>query len=249
MPQGIEKEIFNRTSLLLGEETVDRIQRKRIIIFGVGGVGSWCAEGLVRSGIRNLTIVDSDVVNLSNVNRQLMATVDTVGQVKVEALRDRLLSINPAAEIATVHKVYSEETAPLFDLEQYDYVVDCIDTLKSKIHLLLNASALKPKLFCSMGAALKIDAQQVRVAEFWDVKGCPLAAAIRKKMRQAKVSPKKKFKCVYSAEVLENKGFTKEDPAASGKAVINGTTAHVTAVFGFTLSGLILQDIIQNHSN
>ena len=123
----IEKAIFNRTERLLGTEAVDRLSDLRVIVIGVGGVGSWCAEGLVRSGIRHLTIVDSDRVCITNVNRQLMATMQTVGMVKVEALRQRLLSINPHAEIQAWQKIYSAETAADFHLEDYDYIVDAID--------------------------------------------------------------------------------------------------------------------------
>ena len=120
----IEKAIYNRTELLLGEDVMQEFSRTRVIIFGVGGVGSWCAEGLVRSGITHLTIVDSDRVSITNVNRQLMATTRTVGQVKVEALKAHLLEINPNAEIDAVQAIYCEETADSFDLDSYDYVIE-----------------------------------------------------------------------------------------------------------------------------
>ena len=134
---GIERGLFNRTELLVGSDVMDRIESKSVIIFGVGGVGSWCAECLVRSGIRKLTIVDSDRVCVTNVNRQLMATTKTVGQVKVEALKSRLLEINPKAEIVALQKIYSEETADEFALDTYDYIIDAIDSLKDKALLML----------------------------------------------------------------------------------------------------------------
>ena len=136
-----EQAIFGRTELLLGEDVMQALSRMKVIIFGVGGVGSWCAEGLVRSGIKHLTIVDSDRVSITNVNRQLMATVKTVGQVKVEALKMRLLEINPDAEIEAVQAIYCEETADSFDLDSYDYVVDAVDSLKNKVLLILRAAA------------------------------------------------------------------------------------------------------------
>ena len=170
----IEKAIYNRTELLVGDDVMTELAKTRVIILGVGGVGSWCAEGLVRSGITHLTIVDSDRVCITNVNRQLMATVRTVGQVKVEALRDRLLEINPKAEITAIQQIYSAETASLFNLDDYDYVVDAVDSLKDKVQLILNAAASRAKFFCSLGAALKVDPLKVQVAEFWNVRGCPL---------------------------------------------------------------------------
>lgn len=261
----IEKAIYNRTELLVGDDVMTELAKTRVIILGVGGVGSWCAEGLVRSGITHLTIVDSDRVCITNVNRQLMATVRTVGQVKVEALRDRLLEINPKAEITAIQQIYSAETASLFNLDDYDYVVDAVDSLKDKVQLILNAAASRAKFFCSLGAALKVDPLKVQVAEFWNVRGCPLGAALRKKMKRAGTYPAKKFLCVYDDEVLPNRGHCRScgtekclcpksqdgpgDPAllnhewCSSKAQINGTTAHVTAIFGMTLSGLIIRDI------
>jgi tRNA A37 threonylcarbamoyladenosine dehydratase len=258
--------IFHRTELLLGTDVMNDIRAKRVIIFGVGGVGSWCAESLVRTGISHLTIVDSDRVSVSNVNRQLMATCSTVGRVKVDVLRERLQDINPSADIQAIQEIYSEETDALFHLEEYDYIIDCIDSLKDKAALLLNAAKHKAAVFSSMGAALKIDPAQIKTAEFWKVRGCPLGAALRKKMRRAKLKPAKKIMCVYSEELLDNMGqglehstndvpvpekginAGREDLAnhdwSSSKAQINGTLVHITAIFGFTLAGLVIEDIV-----
>lgn len=239
------KDIFNRTELLLGPDVMEALSQKRVIVFGVGGVGSWCVEGLVRSGISDITIVDSDVVGVTNVNRQLMATSSTIGLAKVEALKERLLEINPEARVEALHKAFNEETVGEFDFDSYDYVIDAVDSLKDKILLLLTASGSKAKLFSSMGAALKVDPTKVKVDKFWQVRGCPLGAAIRKKMRREKTFPSKDFLCVYGDEVLPNRG----DPSLQGKevdsrkAVVNGTTAHVTAIFGMTLAGLVIKDI------
>lgn len=260
----IEKGLFQRTELLFGSEKMKQIAQLKVIIFGIGGVGSWCAESLVRSGIRKLTIVDSDRVCLTNINRQLHATTATVGQVKTEALKKRLLEINPNAEIEAIQKIYNQDNHPFFNIEQYDYIIDGIDSLSSKIHLIRMATRTNATLFSSMGASLKIDASRIKVGEFWEVDGCPLASKIRKKIRKGDL-PAKKFLCVYSDEVLENKGSGSScgtdnclcpkalsgpgDPDlvnhewCSKKAVINGTTAHITAIFGFTLAGLVIQDI------
>ena len=234
----VEQEIFRRAELLLGDEAMGRIAEKRVIVFGVGGVGSWCAESLVRSGIRKLTIVDSDRVCVTNINRQLMATTKTLGQVKVDALKERLLTINPSAEITALQQVFTAETASQFCLEDYDYIVDAIDSLKDKALLILMACQTKARLFSSMGAALKLDPTRIKTAEFWKVQGDPLARALRKRFKRDGQFPKRKFQCVYSDELLENK--MPVDPDDKG----NGTVAHITAIFGFMLAGLVLQDAI-----
>ena len=241
----IEGAIFRRSELLLGNDAMERIARKRVILFGVGGVGSWCAESLVRSGIRHLTIVDSDRVSITNVNRQLMATTKTVGQVKVEAMKERLLSINPAADITALQQIFTEESAPEFHLEDYDYIIDAIDSLKDKAALILLACQTKAKFFSSMGAALKLDPTRIQVTEFWKVKGDPLARALRNKFKKEKLFPRRKFQCVYSDELLENRGCPAdegEEPSPFNKPQTNGSLAHITAIFGFMLAGLVIQD-------
>ena len=228
-----EKDIFQRSELLLGSEAMERIGQKRVIVFGVGGVGSWCAESLVRSGIKHLTIVDSDSVCASNINRQLMATTQTVGQVKVDVLRERLLSINPTAEITALHQFFTAETADSFHLESYDYIIDAIDTLKDKTLLILMACNTEAKFFSSMGAALKLDPTRIKIAEFWKVQGDPLARVIRKRFKREGQYPARKFQCVYSDELVEAQGESK------------GSLVHITAIFGHMLAGLVVQDAIK----
>lgn len=262
----IEQAIFRRTELLLGNDAMRQLADKRVIIFGVGGVGSWCAESLVRSGIRRLTIVDSDRVCITNINRQLMATTKTVGQVKVDALRERLLTINPHAEITALQQIFTEETADQFDIGSYDYVIDAIDSLKDKALLILLTCQTTARLYSSMGAALKCDPTRIRVAEFWRVQGDPLARALRKRFKRDGQFPRRKFQCVYSDELLQNRGQNATcgteqcmcpkakngpgDPTllnhewCSSKAQINGTLAHITAIFGFMLAGLVVEDAI-----
>lgn len=259
-----EKGIFQRTELLVGTEKMNEIAQKRVIIFGIGGVGSWCAESLVRTGIRHLTIVDSDRVCVTNINRQLLATTQTVGEVKTEALKKRLLEINPSAEILALQKIYEPANSDSFELDSYDYIIDAIDSLKNKIDLIRKATRTRAVFFSSMGASRKIDPTRIRVAEFWKVKGCPLGHVVRKNIRKGDL-PAKKFMCIYSEELIDNQGagsscgtdkclcpkskIAKGDPEladhewCSQKAVINGTVAHVTAIFGFTLAGLVIQDI------
>ena len=248
----------------MGKEKLEKIAEKNVIIFGIGGVGSWCAESLVRTGICKLTIVDSDRVCITNINRQLHATTKTVGAVKVDVLKERLLEINPHAEITAIQKIYSQDTHDLFNLESFDYIVDAIDSLASKIHLIRMATRTDAVFFSSMGASLKVDPTRIQVAEFWKVNGCPLGSILRKKIRHGEL-PSKPFLCVYSNEVLENRGEGSScgtdkclcpksvngpgDPEladhewCSKKAIINGTTAHITAIFGFTLAGLVIQSV------
>lgn len=247
-----EDSIFDRLTLLIGDEAMASVRNKRLIIFGVGGVGSWCAESLIRSGISHLTIVDCDRVCVTNVNRQLQATTKTIGRVKVEVLKERLMEINPSAEINAMQEVYSAANAEMFHLEDYDYVIDAIDSLENKMQLIMHATSCQGKLFSSMGAALKIDPTQIKVAEFWEVQGCPLARALRKKMNRKGLVPQKKFLCVYSPELLTNKGSVSVDcqdaaiEGLSSKAQVNGTMAHITAIFGFTIAGLVMKDIVEN---
>jgi tRNA A37 threonylcarbamoyladenosine dehydratase len=243
-----ENGIFSRAHLLLGDDAMARISKIRVIIFGVGGVGSWCAEGLVRTGVSHLTIVDADRVSITNVNRQLMATTETVGRVKVEALKERLLAINPTADITALEKVFCEQTVQDFALTDYDYVIDAIDSLKDKALLILTATAAGVTLYSSMGAALKVDPTAIRVAEFWKVEGDPLARALRKRFKRDGRYPARKFLCVYSPERRENTGQdTSLEPETQlfHKAQVNGSLVHITAIFGFTLSGLVIEDIIK----
>lgn len=242
-------ELFARTELLVGSAAMERIATSKVILFGVGGVGSWCAEALIRSGIVHLTLVDSDRVATANINRQLPATTLTVGELKVEVMKKRLLEINPEANIVTLPMIYSAETSDSFHLEQYDYIIDAIDSLSHKAHLLVTASRTGATLFSSMGAALKMDPQQIRVAEFWKVRSCKLASALRQRMRKNE-NPEKPFLCVYSEELLSNRGEEAlpdaEEHGSFRKAQTNGTMVQVTAVFGFTLSGLVIQDIVRH---
>ena len=233
---------FSRVERLVGPDGLAKLGKSRVILFGVGGVGGWCAESLVRSGIGHLTIVDPDCVDQSNINRQLPATSSTVGLPKVEVLRERLLDINPNCEVIALQKRY--EAGVTWGLEGYDIIIDAIDSLKDKAALILEASAAPGTFFSSMGAACKIDPTKVRVAEFFSVRGCPLGSALRKKLRQAKTLPAKPFLCVYDEEVLPNLG-PEQDPGP-GKAVANGTLAPVTGIFGFTLAGLALKEILKD---
>ena len=233
---------FARVERLVGPSGLAKLGKARVILFGVGGVGGWCAEGLVRSGIGHLTIVDPDCVDVTNINRQLPATSSTVGLPKVEVLRERLLDINQECHVTALQKRYEAGTE--WGLDGYDIIIDAIDSLKDKAALILEASAAPGVFFSSMGAACKTDPTKVRVAEFFSVRGCPLGSALRKKLRRENTLPAKPFLCVYDEQVLPNLG-PEQDPGP-GKAVANGTLAPITGIFGFTLAGLALQQILKD---
>jgi tRNA A37 threonylcarbamoyladenosine dehydratase len=209
------------------------LQSKRVILFGIGGVGSWCAECLIRTGLTHLTIVDGDTVQASNLNRQLPATQATLGMPKVEALKARLLEINPDAEIEAICTMYNEQCTKdgPFDLSQYDYVIDAIDSVADKTDLLLYASRLKGvKIFSSMGAALRFDPTQVTTGELMSIKGDALAKAVRARMKRLDRHPSKKIRCVYSTEQAQ-------------KCETRGSLMQVTAVFGLTLASMVIGDL------
>lgn len=216
---------FERVGGLLGADALRRIRAMRVAVVGVGGVGGWCAEALVRSGVGHLTIVDSDEVQPSNVNRQVMATAATLGRPKVDVLAERLREINPDAEIAPLRARYGEETADSFGLEGFDCVVDAIDDLAAKAHLVNSVTRMdRPFIVSSMGAARRTDPFQVRASEFWKVSGDGLARALRGRFRKSGIFPAKKFKCVWSGEAPRG----------------DGTLMQVTAAFGLALASLVL---------
>ena len=241
--------MFSRSTALLGEKSMALLQSKRVILFGIGGVGSWCAEALIRTGLTHLTIVDGDTVQASNLNRQLPATQATLGMPKVEALKARLLEINPNAEIEAINAMYKgtmynvqrddvqcTKEGP-FDLSQYDYIIDAIDDVQAKTDLILYASRVRGlKIFCSMGAALRLDPTQVTTGELMSIKGDALAKAVRARMKKIGQKPYRKVKCVYSTEQAQ--------PCET-----RGSLMQVTAVFGMTLASMVVNDVRNGAAN
>lgn len=240
---------FNRSELLLGRRGMEALDRARVMVLGVGGVGSWCAEGLVRAGLTHLTIVDSDTVCPTNINRQLMATRHTLGRPKVEAMKERLLDINPEADILAINVMYTAETAETFCLDTYDYVIDCIDSLRDKCDLILRTTAMpRPTLLCSMGAALRMDPTRVRLAEFGKIQGDALARAVRNRFKRDKTFPRRRFLCVYSEEpAMANQSGDNIMPETPGfrKMQVNGSLCHITSIFGMTLAGHVVKSIVE----
>lgn len=246
MPYDKEK-FLHRAQLLLGDEAMARIASAKVALFGAGGVGSWAAEALARTGVGHITIVDADVICPTNVNRQAQATSLNIGKPKAEELRKRLLEINPEANVTAIMEMYDETTCGKFDLKSFDYVLDAIDTLRCKVLLLKRSLDAGVKVYSSMGAASRLDPTQIRVAPVSATKGCPLARVVRQRMRQEGVDASKII-CVYSEEpVCENKGtdaFGSDGSSLSAmKAKINGSLVQATAPFGFALASLVINDL------
>ena len=224
-------EFFSRSEALLGEQSMDALRSKCVIIFGVGGVGSWAAEALIRTGLTHLTLVDGDTVQASNINRQLPATRETIGMPKVEALKARLLTINPEAQISTIPEMMNDAWLQANGLSEYDYVIDAIDSVNDKVDLILYATRVRGlKIFSSMGAALRFDPTQVTTGELMAIKGDALAKAVRARMKKMDRYPYKKVRCVYSTEQAQ-------------RCEERGSLMQVTAVFGCTLASLVIDDI------
>lgn len=224
--------MFTRTTQLIGSDGFHALQEARVIIFGVGGVGGWCAESLLRTGIGHLTLVDFDVVDCTNLNRQVVATHENIGQSKVFEMQKRLLSICPEADVQAIDRQYNAETADTFYLTQYDIVIDAIDMVDCKALLLYNATQAGCKVFSSMGAGRKLNPQNIRTAEFWKVQGCPLARALRTRIKKEKILPTAKIQCVYSEEIAGEQG----------------TLAPVVGVFGMTLAAMVIEQICSTKS-
>ena len=223
-------DFFARSAALLGDQTMEALRTKRVIIFGVGGVGSYAAEALIRTGLTHLTIVDGDTVQPSNLNRQLPATRATIGMTKVEALKARLLEINPEAEIEALPIMANGDWLKANDLTGYDYIIDAIDSVNDKTDLIINATRARVKIFSSMGAALRFDPTLVTTGELMSIKGDALAKAVRARMKKMDMHPYKKVRCVYSTEQAQ-------------RCETRGSLMQVTAVFGLTLASLVIKDI------
>ena len=240
-----------------------QLSKTRVILFGLGGVGSWCAEALVRSGISALTLVDSDLVCVTNINRQVQATAGSVGKPKTSELGRRLREIQPQADITELQAVFDKTTAGRFDLASYDYVVDAIDSLSSKVELIIRASESGAKVYTALGAACKLDPTRIKVASLWDSHDCPLGKFVRKRLRRRGFSGE--VTCIYSDEELKShaaesvcgtgkcmcpksSGCGDGAPAhewCSSKKQINGSALHITGTFGFMLAGLVIQDVVK----
>ncbi|MBQ6865413.1 MAG: tRNA threonylcarbamoyladenosine dehydratase [Clostridia bacterium] len=232
------EDMFSRTRMLLGDAAMDRLKAARVAVFGIGGVGGHAMEALARSGVGALDLVDSDRVALSNLNRQIIATRDTLGMLKVEAAKARVLSINPDCAVETWPVFFLPETADRFDFTQYDYVIDAIDTVAGKLRLIEAAKAAGVPVISSMGAGNKLDATAFRVADISETSVCPLARIMRRELKKRGIDH---VKVVFSTEPALVPAPTEEPTARRSTP---GSTAFVPAVAGLILAGEVIKDLI-----
>ncbi|MBR4464019.1 MAG: tRNA threonylcarbamoyladenosine dehydratase [Treponema sp.] len=227
---------FSRTELLIGKEALEILRRARIAVFGIGGVGGYTVEALVRSGIQHIDIIDNDTVCLTNLNRQIIATHSSIGKYKVDVMKERILDINPQAEVNVYKCFYLPETSSLFDFTAYDYIVDAVDTVTAKINLILQAKEAGTKIISSMGAGNKLDPTQFMVADISQTSVCPLARVMRQECKKRKI---KDVKVVYSTEKALRPIGDMEEPD------VPGSTAFVPSVAGLIIAGEIIKDLTQ----
>lgn len=244
---------FSRTELLLGKETMDKLANSRVAVFGIGGVGGYVCEALVRTGVGAFDLIDDDKVCLTNLNRQIIATRKTVGQYKADVMKERMLEINPKVDVR-VHKCFFlPENAEEFPFEEYDYIVDAVDTVTAKISLVMKAQEIKIPIISSMGAGNKLDAGMFRVADIYKTRVCPLAKVMRRELKKRGV---KKLKVVYSEEQptrpIEDMSISCRThcicpPGAKHKCTerrdIPGSLAFVPSAAGLIIAGEVVKDL------
>lgn len=245
---------FERTELLIGKIALDRLKKSTVAIFGIGGVGSFAVEALARSGVGKMVLIDSDVVELSNLNRQIHATHDTIGKPKVQVMKARILSINPCADVVTYQCFYRAGSSDLLLTADYDYIIDAIDSIGSKVHLICQAQQMNIPIISSMGAANKMDPTKFQVADIYETSVCPLARVMRRELRKASI---KKLKVVYSTEPvsgnhliqendldLDRPDSTRPNPFGSANHSTPASIAFVPSVAGLILAGEVIKDLI-----
>ena len=235
-------EQFSRTGILLGEAAVRKLNKARVAVFGIGGVGGYTVEALARCGVGQLDLIDSDTVSVSNINRQILATHSSVGKLKVEVAKARILDINPECSVRTYPIFYLPETAQQFDFTQYDYIVDAIDTVTGKLQLVERAVAAGTPIICSMGTGNKLDPSAFMVSDISKTSMCPLARIMRKELKKRGISH---LKVVYSQEEALTPDVDPEELARTGKRQIPGSVAFVPGAAGLILAGEVVKDLIK----
>ena len=228
-------DIFQREKLLIGSEKFNNISNKRVIVFGCGGVGSYVIEGLVRAGIKNIDIVDKDIVDETNINRQIIATVDTIGKYKVEVEKERILSINPKANINTFKITFGETNSNLIDFSKYNYVVDAIDDIKAKIEIIKRAKEANVNIISSMGTGNKLNPFEFKICDISKTSVCPLAKVIRKELRSLNI---KDVKVLYSTE-------NPLSPSKVDGKIVQGSISFVPSVAGLMIASEVINDFIK----
>ena len=230
---------FSRTELLIGKEGINKLAHSRVAVFGIGGVGGYVVEALVRSGIGYIDLIDNDKVALTNLNRQIIATYKTLGQYKVDVAKERALEINPDIIVKTYRTFFSPQTAEDFDFSQYDYIIDAIDTVVGKLELIEQAKKNNVPIICSMGAGNKMHPEMFEVADISKTSVCPLAKVIRQELKKRRIS---KVKVVYSKEIPIKPNESEEK--FEGKKQIPGSNAFVPSAVGLIIAGEVVRDLI-----
>lgn len=239
------QEQFSRTTILFGPKAMERLANARVAVFGVGGVGGYTVEALVRSGVGAIDIIDSDTVALSNLNRQIIATMDTVGEYKVDVMQKRIHQINPNCKVTAHRCFYLPENKDLFDFSQYDYVVDAVDTVTAKIQLVMEAREANVPIISSMGAGNKLNPTEFQVADIYKTSVCPLAKVMRRELKKRGVES---LKVVYSKEEAVKPAVTLEEIGESlpeGKKSISGSNAFVPSVVGLIIASEVIKDLTE----
>lgn len=252
-----DKHAFSRTEMLIGSAALEKLRRSSVAVFGVGGVGGFCAEALARSGIGRIALIDRDTVAISNLNRQIIATTSSIGRPKVDVMKERILDINPQAVVETYKMFYTEETSGLLSLESYDYIIDAIDTVSSKITLVMKAKAAGTKIISCMGAGNKLDPTRFEVADIYKTSVCPLAKVMRHELRKRGIES---LKVVYSKETpvrqlhhSDKDGEQPDDPIRIEQADntgggprkhVPGSISFVPSVAGLIIAGEVIKDLI-----
>ncbi len=231
-------ERFTRTGLLLGEEGLYKLEQASVIIFGIGGVGGYVAEALARSGVGQITLVDKDVVSISNINRQIIATTKTIGRAKAEVMQERIAEINPEAKVTVCNCFYLPETAEQFDFNEYDYIIDAIDNVTAKIELVMRAGAAGTPIIASMGAGNKLEPSRFEITDIYKTSVCPLAKVMRRELKKRGV---KKLKVVYSPE----EPIKNNEPGEDGRRSTPGSIAFVPSVAGLLIAGEVVRELTE----
>lgn len=237
---------FSRTELLLGKEAMNKLSNARVAVFGVGGVGGYVCEALARSGVGKIDLIDNDEVCLTNLNRQIIATTSTIGKYKTEVMKDRILEINKDAQVRVYNCFFLPENADEFPFDEYDYIVDAVDTVTAKIELVMKAKEHNVKIISSMGAGNKLDPTAFRVADIYKTNVCPLAKVMRRELKKRGVD---KLKVVYSEEKplvpIQDMSLDSEEATTVKKRAIPGSVAFVPSVVGLIIAGEVIKDIAE----
>lgn len=234
----MKNKFTQRTELLIGTKSLEKLSKAKVIVFGLGGVGGICAESIVRAGVSNITIVDFDDVDITNINRQIIATTKTVGKSKVEVMKDRLLEINPELNVNPIKEKLTPDNIEIFNLNEYDYIVDCIDFLKGKVALAKCAWDYNLKLISAMGAGNKLEPTGFRVSDIYKTEMCPVARIMRRELKALDV---KKLKVVWSKESPSGDRFVDE---STGK-ISPSSISFVPPACGLVIAGEVIKDLIK----